>query len=92
MTPLTISPVTVPEADSGRESEKVARAAAEFEALLLEQMLRAARGTGWLSSGEDQAADCAIGLAEQQLALLLGQSGGLGLAGLLASGLRPKTE
>ena len=65
-------------------------AARQFEALLLAQMLRAAREAeagGWLGSGEDQAASSAMGLAEEQFAQALSAQGGLGLASLIVSGL-----
>jgi Rod binding domain-containing protein len=68
-------------------------AAQQFEALLLSEMLRTEResGNGWLGTGEDSSGDCAIDYAEQQLALALARQGGLGLAGLIASGLEPKS-
>jgi peptidoglycan hydrolase FlgJ len=61
-------------------------AAGQFEGLLLEQMLKSARGdgrTGWLGSGEDQAGESMTELAEQQLARALTAGGGLGLAKLV---------
>jgi len=69
----------------------IREAARQFEALLLAQMLRAAReagADGWLGTGEeDQAASCAMGLAEEQFAQALSAQGGLGLASLIVSGL-----
>jgi Rod binding domain-containing protein len=66
-------------------------AARQFEALLLAQLLRGAReagSEGWLGTGEeDQAASCAMGLAEEQFAQALAAQGGLGLASLIVSGL-----
>ncbi|MDP2999144.1 MAG: hypothetical protein Q8N47_16780 [Bryobacterales bacterium] len=65
-------------------------AARQFEALLLAQMLRAARecgADGWLGTGEDQTASSAMGLAEEQFAQALSAQGGLGLASLIVSGL-----
>ena len=65
-------------------------AARQFEALLLAQLLRAAReaeSDGWLGTGEGQAASCAMGLAEEQFAQALAAQGGLGLASLIVSGL-----
>jgi peptidoglycan hydrolase FlgJ len=67
--------------------EKAQGAARQFEALLLGQILRSARGEGgWLGSA-DGASDCAMEYAEQQLATLLAEQGGLGLANLVAQGL-----
>jgi flagellar protein FlgJ len=68
----------------------IREAARQFEALLLAQMLRAAReagADGWLGTGEDSAASCAAGLAEEQFAQALSAQGGLGLANLIVSGL-----
>ena len=57
-------------------------AAGKFEALLIQQMLKAARATdggGW--TGESDSSGSAIlDLAEQHLAELLGSMGSLGLA------------
>jgi Rod binding domain-containing protein len=67
-------------------------AAQQFEALLLAQIMRSEResGNGWLGSGGDATGESAIDFAEQQLALLLSRQGGLGLAGLISSGLEPR--
>jgi Rod binding domain-containing protein len=64
-------------------------AAQQFEALLLSEVMRSEResGSGWLGSGEDSTGDSAIEFAEQQLALVLARQGGLGLSGLISSGL-----
>jgi len=66
-------------------------AAQQFEALLLAQIMRSEResGNGWLGTGADATGESAIDFAEQQLALLLSRQGGLGLAGLISSGLEP---
>jgi Rod binding domain-containing protein len=67
-------------------------AAQQFEALLLAQIMRSEResGNGWLGTGGDATGESAIDFAEQQLALLLSRQGGLGLAGLISSGLEPR--
>jgi Rod binding domain-containing protein len=64
-------------------------AAQQFEALLIEQILRSARqgGSGWLSDGEDPSGEVATDYAEQQFATVLSQKGGLGLSDLIAKGL-----
>jgi len=61
--------------------EKVLDAAQQFEALLLGQILRAAREGGGSSS------DCALEYAEQQFADVMARNGGLGLARLIVKGL-----
>jgi len=70
---------------------KIRQAAQQFEALLLEQVMQSAKGSGgWLGSGGDSSEDCTTGLAEQQLALAMAQNGGLGLANMIATGLEEK--
>ena len=69
---------------------KVQDAARQFEALLIGQLLKSVResGTGWLGGGADAAGSTATEYAEQHLATVLAQQGGLGIAGLLAKGLK----
>ena len=70
--------------------QKSTKAAKDFEALLIGQMLQSVReeGSSWLGTGEDdKASDAAFGMGEQQLALALAQGGGLGLSKVIASGL-----
>jgi Rod binding domain-containing protein len=71
---------------------KIEETAHQFEALLIAQLIRSARqaGTdGWMGTGDDQAASSALELAEEQFAQALAAQGGLGLAGLVRSGLMP---
>ncbi len=76
---------------SGQEKGKIQDAAQQFEALLITELLRSAREAGGcFRSDQDSASDCATGFAEQQLSIELAKRGGLGLAGLVASGLEPK--
>ncbi len=73
--------------------ESPAEAAQQFEALLVGQLLRDVRksgGGGWLSSGEDQAADTMIEFAEEQIANALTKAGGLGLSRMIESSLAVK--
>ncbi|HLI87027.1 MAG TPA: hypothetical protein VKV17_24180 [Bryobacteraceae bacterium] len=69
-------------------------AAQQFEALLLSEIMRSEResGGGWLGSGEDASGDSAVEFAEQQLASVLARQGGLGLAGLISSGLESSSS
>ena len=71
---------------------RIRDAAQQFESLLLEQILRAAResGAGWLNADKDSAGDCATEFAEQQFAVAMAQRGGLGIAKLVAAGLEKK--
>jgi Rod binding domain-containing protein len=70
------------------ESGKLKEAAQEFEALLLAQVLKAARQPGeggWLTSGSDQSSNTALEMAESQLARVLASRGVLGIDKLMAS-------
>lgn len=69
---------------------KIRDAAEQFEALLLGQILRAARQSGGWMGASDASSDCAIEYAEQQFASVMAKQGGLGLAALIAQGLEPK--
>ena len=79
----------VSQARKADDPAKAHGAAQQFEALLIEQILRSAHesGEGWLGSGGDSAGDCATDYAEQQLATMLAQKGGLGLAKIIEAGL-----
>jgi peptidoglycan hydrolase FlgJ len=74
--------------ETGRDPSKIRDAAREFEAVLIEQMLRGARAAGsgeWM--GEDQTGSALSEMAEQQFARALSAGGGLGLAKLVVAGL-----
>ena len=72
------------------DTAKIRNAAQQFEALLLGQILRTVResSSGWLGSGGDSSTDCATEFAEQQVAAVMAQHGGLGLSSLIVSGLK----
>jgi Rod binding domain-containing protein len=69
--------------------EKIKASAAQFEALLVGQILKAAHEEdgGWLGSGEDQTAGSAMQMADEYFAQALTAHGGLGLAKVITSGL-----
>jgi Rod binding domain-containing protein len=67
---------------------KIKKAAADFEALLISNLLRSARQSGSLG-GDEQSAGALMDLAEQQFSQLLAANGGLGLARLVVQGLAP---
>jgi peptidoglycan hydrolase FlgJ len=81
ITPLHSSPRT-PDTPA-----KIRDAAQQFEALLIGQILRTVRESGGWLGNSDSSSDCAMDYAEQQLALVMAQRGGLGLADLIAKGL-----
>jgi flagellar protein FlgJ len=84
------SSAVIPSATSKRQDpDKIHDAAQQFEALLMGQILRSARqSSGWLGTDADPSAECATDFAEQQFATVLSQQGGLGLADLIAKGLK----
>lgn len=70
--------------------ERIRKAAGEFEALMIEQMLKAARdNTSTSLDGENSpdANETMLDLANQQLAQLISKAGGLGLTRLIEKGL-----
>ncbi len=74
------------------QDSKVHDAARQFEALLIAQMLKSMRDSegGWLGTGDDEAASSAMEYAQEMFAQSLSANGGLGLARLVAAGLKPK--
>ena len=72
--------------------EKLTKAAKEFEALIIGQMLKSVRessfGGGWGTG--DQSGDVALELADQQMSQMLASNGGLGLAQLITKGLEQR--
>lgn len=86
-----ILPAAGPARAESENPQKVLEAARQFEALLITQMMRAARGAdseGWFGAGEDQAASSAMEMAEECFAQALAAQGGLGLAALVLAGLQ----
>jgi len=71
---------------------KIRQAATDFEALLLGQMLKSAReasGSGLTGDGADDSQENStmVELGEQQFAQALANSGGLGIAKMVITGL-----
>jgi len=86
---LTASPQSKP--------KNAAEAAQQFEALMIGQMMRAAResgGGGWLDedSDENATAEPLLDLAVQQFAQMLASNGGIGLAKMIAESLNQSTS
>ena len=78
--------------EPGRATEpsSAARVACDFEALLINQLLKAARTESAFAADEQSACDMRE-IGEQQLSLVLARSGGLGLARMLDSMLLSHT-
>jgi Rod binding domain-containing protein len=85
---------SVPEPPAPRPPQTVAAAAEQFEALMIAQLLKEARGDegGWLGSGADTGSAIAAGLAEEQFAQALAHSGGLGLSAQIVSSLSARVK
>lgn len=72
------------------DTEKLAKTAQQFEALVLGQMLKSAREAtpgGLMGDGGDQASSTLAGMAEEHFAQALAAQGGLGLARMITQGL-----
>ena len=92
-TPVTLSaPLPGADAPPAPKPKTLAEAAQQFEALMIGQMLKEARGdaNGWLGSGEETGDGTLGAVAEEQFAQALAKSGGLGLSRqIVASMTRP---
>lgn len=74
----------------GDSPENIKKAATQFEALLMGEVLKSAResgGSGWMGTDEDDAGSILSEVSEQQLSQALAAGGGLGLAKTIAAGL-----
>jgi flagellar protein FlgJ len=93
--PLARVAVGITSPGAKESPEKIKKAAEQFEALLIGQMLKSAReagSSGWLGTGEDGAGQTGVDMAEQQFASALAAKGGLGLSGFITSSLASKTR
>jgi Rod binding domain-containing protein len=81
---------------TGKNPEaKIKDAAQQFEALMIGQLLKSAKGDGesggWLGAGEDdQTGQSAVDYAQQQLASVISKNGGIGLTDFIVHGLHKK--
>ena len=73
---------------------KVLNAAKQFESLLVAQMLMSMQDSegGWLGTGDDQSASAAMEYGQEAFAQAMSASGGLGLAKMVAAGLRQAAD
>jgi Rod binding domain-containing protein len=75
--------------------ESVARAASQFEALLIGQLLKSAReagGESWMGTDPSDADSSVMEMSEQQLASTMASNGGIGLATMVKAGLTRSAE
>jgi Rod binding domain-containing protein len=85
----------VPAPPAARPPRTLAEAAKQFEAFMIAQLLKEARGDqdGWLGSGGDDPGNATeAGLAEEQFAQALAQNGGLGLSAQIVSSLSARAR
>ena len=71
--------------------EKIKEAAAQFEALLIGQMMKSMRESssgGWMGESGDSSSMSILELADEQLERVLAARGGLGIARLVVQGLQ----
>ncbi len=88
--PLRKGPVSKTTAD---DPAKIKKAAEQFEALMIGQMLKSAREAGLSADpkNKDQAGQTEMQLADEKFASLIASKGGLGLAKFITSNLVRKT-
>lgn len=86
--PLLRSPLSVDSirtaAGAKGQAQEIAR---HFEALLIQEVVKAARsasGSGWLGEDADQASEAMAQMGEEFLANAMAAAGGIGLAGVFA--------
>jgi flagellar protein FlgJ len=74
---------------------KIHAAAQQFESLLIGQLLKTSREAGsggWLGTGDDDAGEIGVEVAEQQFASMLAAGGGLGMAKMIEKGLKAESQ
>ncbi|MGO9893698.1 MAG: hypothetical protein ACLPX8_05725 [Bryobacteraceae bacterium] len=73
---------------------RIVSAAKQFEALLIGQMMKSMHDSegGWLGTGDDESASSAMEYGQEIFAQSMAQSGGLGLANLIAKGLQDASK
>ena len=76
---------------SKNQPERIMAAAKEFEAVLLEQMLKEARAGSGLGEEQDQASTTLREIADQQFARLIAGQGGMGITKILTDSFK-KTD
>jgi Rod binding domain-containing protein len=75
--------------------EAIAKAASQFEALLIGQLLQSGRGSdgeGWMGTDENDAGSTLTEMSEQALSTALASRGGLGLGTLITKGLQKTVD
>lgn len=86
--PIATTPLLASPSDllPKQKVSKIHEAAQQFEALMIGEMLKSVRESssdGWLGSGDSDASDSALGMAEGQLSTAIANGGGIGLASMI---------
>jgi len=91
---IKLTDVSVPQPAVARPPQNLQEAARQFEALMIGELLKAARSdeNGWLGSGEDNGDATSAGLAEEQFAQALAQNGGLGLSAQITASISKQAK
>jgi Rod binding domain-containing protein len=80
------------QANTKTPSAKVKDAAEQFEALMMSELLKTSReassDSGWMGTGDDQAGQTSLDMAEQQVASVMAKAGGLGMREFIMRGLK----
>lgn len=87
--PILASTPSLP--SSGSSPASIRDAARQFESLLIEELLKLshdADSSGWLGTDNDDSGQTGLEFGEEQLSRMIAQSGGLGLSGMIETGLR----
>jgi Rod binding domain-containing protein len=76
------------------DPEKIKKAATQFEALLIGQLLKSMRDSegGWLGTGDDESASSAMEYAQEMFAQAMTAKGGLGIASMVTKGLSSASD
>jgi Rod binding domain-containing protein len=89
--PNTAVPASGQSAKTKEKAADIEKAATQFEALLIGELLKSARGQdgeGWMGTDSDDAGAVLTDMSEQMLTSALASSGGLGLAKMVTAGLK----
>src|SRR3954462_13262095 len=71
-----------------KDPAKIHDAAQQFESLLIGELLKSSRGSGWLGTDDEDAGQTGIEMGEQQLARMLASAGGLGFSKIIEAGVK----
>jgi Rod binding domain-containing protein len=88
---ITLNTATANTQKTKQNEKRVLDAAQQFESLMMSELLKTAREAGsdggWLGTGDDQAGQQALDLAEQQVSNVMAKSGGLGMRQFILNNL-----